>query len=574
MRAFSRHVTRTLIPRLLLGLTAGALSGCLDLKVIPDACSVSIVPSAVSVPVNSTYRLTGTAFDCDGNSIRNKKILFSSSNQAVATVTAEGGVIGVAVGSASISATSDGKTASAQVTVTPEAAATIVISPNALILRRTNTRQLTATARNSTGAVVSGRTVRWSSSNSAIASVDQNGLVTAMASGQVVINAEIDQTVGSASIIVTEVPIGSCTLSPSSSRLTVSQSLQPTLTLRDTASNALSTQGRAMAWSSSNEVVATVSGTGIITTRRAGTATITATSVENAAISCSATIQAVDPRITQVVITPFTGQLRLGIPRVLAATLLDSTGAAVPPGRIVTWSTTTPSLVNVTQAGIVTGVALGTARIIATAEGVADTVAFSVTKVPVGTITTSPLQTSLLEGQTVQIRATVTDSIGTEVTDRPVEWISGDPTRVTVSSTGLVTALAAGTVTIAATAEGKVGQSSVIVQQVPVDTIETASTFSVAVGATSAFVIRVRDVQGNEVRNRNILVTSSAPAVAIGQQNSASTFVSVTGLATGTARLTLQAVDSNNRNQGKASVVDVTVTAGRIMVRAVPPPSP
>lgn len=567
-------MTDAVFPRLLLGLATGTLAGCLDLKVMPDACSVSIVPSAVSVPVNSAYQLTGAAFDCDGNSIRNKKILFSSSNQAVATVTSEGGVIGVSVGSASISATADGKTASTQITVTPEAASTIVISPNALILRRTNTRQLTATARNSSGAVVSGRAVRWSSSNTAIASVDQNGVVSAMASGQVVINAEIDQTIGSAAVVVTEIPIGSCALAPGSSTLTVSQSLQPTLTLRDTANNALSTQGRAMVWSSSNEVVATVSGTGIVTTRKAGTTTITATSVENSAISCSATIQAVDPRITQVVITPFTGQVRLRIPRILTATLLDSTGAAVPPGRIVTWSTTTPSLVNVTQAGIVTGLALGTARIVATAEGVADTVSFSVTRVPVGTITTSPLQASLLEGQTVQLRATVTDSVGTEVTDRTVEWISGDLTRVTVSSTGLVTALAAGTVTITATAEGKVGQSAIVVQQVPVDTIETASTFSVAAGATSAFVIRVRDVQGNEVRNRNILVTSSAPAVAIGQQNSTSTFVSVSGLTTGTARLTLQAVDSNNRNQGKASVVDVTVTAGRLMVRAVPPPAP
>jgi len=574
MRAISRLVTSPTVRGLLTVLSAGVLSGCLDLKVIPDACTVSIVPNAVSVPVNSTYRLTGTAFDCDGNSIRNKKILFSSSNQAVATVTAEGGVIGVAVGSASISATSDGKTASAQITVTPEAAATIVVSPNALILRRTNTRQLTATARNSTGAVVSGRTVRWASSNSAIASVDQNGTVTAMAPGQAVINAEIDQTVGSATIVVTEIPIGSCSLSPSASKLTVSQSVQPTLTLRDTANNALSSQGRAIAWSSSNEVVATVTTTGIVTTRKAGTTTVTATAVENSAVTCSATIQAVDPRITQVVITPFTGQLRLAIPRILTATLLDSTGAAIPPGRIVTWSTTTPTLVNVTQAGIVTGLSLGTARIIATAEGTADTVTFTVTKVPVGTVTTSPLQATLLEGQTLQLRATVTDSIGTEITDRPLEWISGDPSRVTISSSGLVTALAAGTVTVAATAEGKVGQSSIIVQQVPVDTIETVTAFTVAAGVTSAFVIRVKDVQGNEVRNRNVLVTSSAPAVAIGQQNSTSTFVSVTGLTAGTARLTLQAVDSNNRNQGKPSYVDVTVTGARIMVRTAPPPSP
>lgn len=571
MRVFFQIVTPSR-PWMLAGLAALLpLAGCLDLKVIPDACSVSIVPSTVSVPVNSTYRLTGTAFDCEGNSIRNKRILYSSSNNNVATITSDGAVIGVAVGTASITAASDGKSASAQVTVTAEAAANIVITPGSLILRRTNTRQMTATARNSSGALVTGRTVRWSSSNAAIATVDQNGLVTALASGTAVINAEIDQTVGSATIVVTEIPIGSCSLTPASSRLTVTQSIQPTLALRDTANNALSVQGRAFTWSSSNEVVATVTTTGIATTRKAGSAIITATSNENSAITCSATLQAVDPRIAQVVITPFTGQLRLGIPRVLTATLLDSTGAPVPPGRIVRWSTTTPSLVNVTQAGIVTGVALGTTSIIADAEGTADTVSYTITKVPVGTVSTSPLQASLLEGQTVQLRAVVTDSAGTPVTDRPVEWLSSDPTRVTVSSTGLVSALAAGTVTITAAAEGRSGQTSVVVQQVPVDTIETAGTFSVAAGATSAFLIRVRDVQGNEVRNRNILVTSSAPAVAVGQQNATSTFISVSGLTVGTARLTLQALDANNRNQGKPSYVDVTVTSARVMVRAVPP---
>lgn len=544
-------------------------AGCLDLKVVPDACSVSIAPGAVSVPVNSTYRLTGTAFDCEGNSIRNKKILYSSSNNSVATVTSEGGVIGVAVGAASITATSDGKSSSSQVTVTAEAAANIVVSPGALILRRTNTRQLTATARNSTGAVVTGRTIRWSSSNSAIASIDQNGLITAIAAGTVVVNAEIDQTVGSATVVVTEIPIGSCSLSPASTKLTVSQSVQPTLALRDTANNPLSVQGRAFSWTSSNEVVATVSLTGIVTTRKAGVTNITATSAENTAISCTTTIQAVDPRIAQLVVTPLTGQLRVGVPRVFTATLLDSTNAQIPGGRIVTWSTNTPTIVSVTQAGVATGLALGTARIIATSEGIADTVTLAVTKVPVGTVTTSPLQVSLFEGQTVQLRATVTDSVGTEVTDRPVEWLSSDPTRVTVSNKGLVTALAAGAANIIATTENRVGQTSVSVQQVPVDSIEVERAFTVPVGTTGAFAITLRDINGNEARNRSLLVTSSTPGVAVGQANASSTLVTVSGLAVGTTRLTLQALDGNNRSQGKPSTVTVTVAATLVPVDTI-----
>ncbi|WP_396221928.1 hypothetical protein, partial [Gemmatimonas sp.] len=50
------------------------LAGCLDLKVIADACTISVAPATLSLPVNGSSSIVGTAFDCNGNSIRNKKI--------------------------------------------------------------------------------------------------------------------------------------------------------------------------------------------------------------------------------------------------------------------------------------------------------------------------------------------------------------------------------------------------------------------------------------------------------------------------------------------------------------------
>jgi uncharacterized protein YjdB len=375
----------------------------------------------------------------------------------------------------------------------------------------------------------------------------------------VVITAEADQAVGNASIIVTEIPIGSCSLAPTSSKVTVTQSVQPTLTLRDTANNIIPSQGRPIVWTSSNEVVATVTQSGLATTRRAGTATITASPAENPQVTCSTAIEAVDPRIAQVVITPRTGSLRLGIPRGFGAALLDSTNNIVPAGRITTWSTSTPTIVQVTQAGIVTGLSLGMARIIASSEGVADTVTLSVTQIPVGSIAVTPLQASVFEGQTVQLTATVKDSVGTEVTDRPIEWLTSDPIRATVSSTGRVTAISAGTVNVGATTEGRLAQSTIVIQQVPVDTIVVGGTFTVNRGASSAFEMVVRDAAGNRLLGRNIIVTSDFPNIAIGQPNQQSTLVTVSGIALGSATLTLQAVDSTGRSQGKPSTVVVTV---------------
>jgi uncharacterized protein YjdB len=538
--------------------TLGTTAACLDLRP-PSACTISVAPATLTLPVNGSATIVGTAFNCDGNTIADKRINYSSSNTAVATVTAEGNVIAVSVGTATVSAVADGKSAAVAVTVTPEAAANVTINPAAITLRRTNTRQLAATARNAGNLIIQGRTFRWTSSNTAIASVDQAGLVTAVGTGTAVITAETDQTVGQAQVIVTEIPIGSCSLSPTSFRVTTGQGVQPTLTLRDTANNVMPTLGRAVAWSSSNENVAAVSATGFATTRRAGTATITASSVEFPAVTCSATVEAVDPRIAQVVIAPRVGSLRLGVPRAFQATLFDSANTAIT-GRAPVWSTNTPTVIQVTQAGIVTGLSLGTARIIARADDVADTVTLQVTRIPVATVQVTPLQASVIEGQTVQFRATVTDSAGTEVTDRPVEWLSSDPTRASVNQSGFVTTVSAGVVNIFATSENRSAQASLLIQQIAVDTIVAPLSFSLPRGATLPFAIEVRDAQGNVLRNRTVEIRSDNPAVANAQSVTTTAQVSVAGLQVGTATLTLQALNANGQAQGKATRVNVTVT--------------
>ena len=549
-----------------LALVTWAVGGCLDLKVIPDACSVTVAPAAVTLPINGSSTLAGTAFDCNGNSILNKRISFSSSNPAVATVSPVGVVIGVAVGGATISASANGKSASTEVTVIPEAAATVTVTPSTLLLRKTNTRQLTAVARNAQNNEVKGRTFRWTTSNPAVATVDQTGLVTAIGAGTANIVAETNQVVGGSVITVTEIPLGSCTLAPTSSRLTVTQSVQPALTLRDTAGTVVPSVGRSIQWQSTNEAVAVVSTSGLVTTRKAGSAVISATSVEFPTVTCRTTVEAVDARIVQVVITPRTGQLRLGIPRGLGVTLLDSTQTAIPGGRVVTWSSAAPTIAQVSQSGIVTGTALGMARIIATAEGVADTVQFAVTAIPVATVTISPLQASLREGGTIQLRATVQDSAGTTVTDRPLEWVSSDLSKATVSSTGLVSARAPGNVFISATTEGRSGQHALTVTAIPVDSIVVDTATTLLVGQTSAVAITLRDATGSPLTFRNLLVTSSNPGIAIGTANAQSTQVTISGIAAGTARLTIQALDDANRPQGKASTIRVTVNT--------PPPPP
>jgi uncharacterized protein YjdB len=181
-------------------------------------------------------------------------------------------------------------------------------------------------------------------------------------------------------------------------------------------------------------------------------------------------------------------------------------------------------------------------------------------------VTVTPLQATVYENQQQAFRATVTDSVGTEVTDRTVEWTSSDPSRASVSAAGVARALAAGTVAIGATVEGRAGAAQLVILPTPVDSIVVADTaFTVVRGLTTAFAITLRDSTGATLRGRAVLVTSDFPNIADGVANAASDRVDVRGLAVGTARFTLQVVDANGRNQGRASRVRITV--------ALPPPA-
>lgn len=82
---------------------------------------------------------------------------------------------------------------------------------------------------------------------------------------------------------------------------------------------------------------------------------------------------------------------------------------------------------------------------------------------PVATITLSPTSATLAPGQTVQLTATLKDASGNTLTGRTVTWSSSSTTVATVSTTGLVTAVAVGNATISATSEGKSTTAAVTV---------------------------------------------------------------------------------------------------------------
>ena len=118
----------------------------------------------------------------------------------------------------------------------------------------------------------------------------------------------------------------------------------------------------------------------------------------------------------------------------------------------VTFSSNATSVATVSNEGIVTGVAAGNARITATATAASGTVSayvdITVTAIAVTGVSISPSSASITVGETVQLGATISPS---NATNKTVTWTTSDSSRASVSTSGLVTGLDEGSVTITAT---------------------------------------------------------------------------------------------------------------------------
>jgi len=346
-------------------------------------------------------------------------------------------------------------TATVAVTLPPVSA--VSVSPASASVQPGQTLQLTATTLDSAGNVLTGRTVTWSSSNTAAATVSRTGLVSGVAAGSATITAASEGQSGTAVMAVTNAPVASVTVTPLSATVSVGQTAQLTATLKDASGNVLS--GRAVTWSSSDTTIARVSGSGVVTAVATGSGTITATSEGQSGTS---SVSVTPVSVASVAVTPASASMQVGQTVQFTATLKDANGNTLS-GRVVTWASSNTGVASVSNGGLATAKAAGTATITATSEGKSGTSTVTVTSVPVASVTVNPVSANLQVGQTVQLTATPKDASGNALSGRVVTWASGNSGVASVSGNGLVTAKAAGSATITATSEGQSGASAITV---------------------------------------------------------------------------------------------------------------
>lgn len=156
----------------------------------PTISTITVSPASPSIAVGATQQFTATAKDSSGNTISGVTFTWSSNTTSVATINSSGLATGVAPGTTQITASAGGVTSSPDtLTVTAPVVASITVSPSSPSIAVGATQQFTATAKDGSGNTISGVTFTWSSNNTSVATIDSNGLATALLAGSTQITA-------------------------------------------------------------------------------------------------------------------------------------------------------------------------------------------------------------------------------------------------------------------------------------------------------------------------------------------------------------------------------------------------
>ena len=224
-------------------------------KDVIKVSSINLSSNTKEITAGQSFQLSATVLPSNAT---NKSVAWSSSNTSVATVSTNGLVTGVSVGSAVITcAAQDGSGVKATCSVTVKAPTVLVsqitLNESNKELKKNETFQLTATVVPSNA---TNKSVTWSSSNTSVATVSTNGLVTAVGEGNATITCTAQDGSGvkatcnvavKSNVLITQISI------PSSRSVTPNGTA--TLTPTITPSNATN---QSLKWSSSDNSIATV----------------------------------------------------------------------------------------------------------------------------------------------------------------------------------------------------------------------------------------------------------------------------------------------------------------------------
>ena len=424
-----------------------------DVNVVLPLESISLSSSASELWVGETANLTVKYTPEDTNQ---KGVTYTSSDEKVAKVN-NGVVTAVGKGTATITATGANNTKSS-VTITVKQPVTGVnLNKTTLELEKDQTAKLVATVlpANADG----DKTVTWKSSNNAVATVSQDGTVTAVGKGSCDITVTTQNGKTATCKVTVGVPLKSISFKDGVTSKTMSKGEEFTL---EVVYNPTDTDAdKTIKWSSTDTSVATVEN-GKVTAIGGGETEIKATTVNGLEAICKVKVEV---PLTSIAIKTETS-IQFGQTEKLEVTYnpVDTTA-----DKTIAWKSNDESIVKVSTNGTIEGVGVGETTITATASN-GQEVTCKVTVLPVELNSISITEQNIILNKGENKTLTVTYNPENTTEDKTVTWSSDNEDAVTVSKDGVITAVGAGSATITAQVGDKKATTEVEVK-VPLESI-------------------------------------------------------------------------------------------------------
>ena len=343
--------------------TAGSKSATCSVSVKTPVTNITLDKEDFAITAGESAKI-GAAITPENAT--NTKLTWSSSNTSVATVSSDGTVKALTPGETTITVTSNNdstfENVSKSVKVTVNAATVAVtgvtLNKTSLTLTEGETSELSATVNPSNA---TDKSVSWTSNDTSVVTVDENGKITAVAAGTAKVSVTTTDGSKTASCLVTvnaaTVPVSGVELNTVAGSLVVGESATLTATVSpENASN------KEVSFTTDNADVATVDANGKVTAVGAGVATITAKTADgNYTASCVVTVSAASTvvEVTGVSLSQKTVTLKVDETTKLAAVVSPSDASY----QSITWKSDDPAVANVASDGTVTAISAGSTKI-------------------------------------------------------------------------------------------------------------------------------------------------------------------------------------------------------------------
>lgn len=416
--------------------------------------------------------------------------------------------------------------------------------------------------------------VNWSSNNESLAKFEEANKIYAEASGEVLIQAELDGIIGEANLRITEASLSQVNIEPHNPTIAFGTAIQFSA-IGTFANNHKQDLSSTVNWSSSDSSVVTIDSSGNAIANNSGVVTIYTES--NGVVSnTSLTVSPPPVVLTSISITPTNPSLAKGLSQQFQATGLFSDFSTQDLTNLVSWNSSDTNIADVGGSGLLTSLDIGTTNITATYNSISSSPnIINVTNAELVSITISPNNPSLAKGLSQQFQAigTYTDASTQDITNNVI-WQSSNLGVASISNSigneGVANTLGIGNTNISASLSG-VSSTNVNFQVTNAELVSiniSPSNSSIANGLTQQFIATgtYTDTSTQDITN-SVTWSSNDSNIA-----SISNLTGTNGLATS------QNIGTTNIFASFGSITspitNLDITAAELVSISVSPPNP